>query len=123
MEVTMKCSQEEMGVNIGANNDTFEALRGAILSEVGIHQARTETIEEEIRAKMHSNQENTEAMVVDTTRRGLENKFAEVKDYFLLGLEDARCWFKTQPAEVEARDSSIFWINSTSETRPKLRSC
>jgi hypothetical protein len=74
---------------------------------------------------MHGNQENVEAtkIVVDTTRRGLENKFAEVKDDFLVGLEDAKCGFKTQLAEVEARDARVFWNNSTTETRPELRSC
>jgi hypothetical protein len=41
MEVTIKCSQVEMEVKIGANNETFEALRGDILSWIGIHQART----------------------------------------------------------------------------------
>jgi Trp operon repressor len=50
-------------------------------------------------------QVETEAtkIIVDTTRRGLEFKRAEVTDDFLQGLEIARREFKTQLAHVEAR--------------------
>jgi chromosome segregation ATPase len=46
-----------METQIEANNEKFEALRGTLLSRKDIHQASTEAIQEEMKAKMNKNQE------------------------------------------------------------------
>jgi hypothetical protein len=45
-----------MKAEIRDNNEKFEVLEDTFLSWMDIHQARTEAIEEEINAKMDTNQ-------------------------------------------------------------------
>jgi predicted glycoside hydrolase/deacetylase ChbG (UPF0249 family) len=48
MKAEMKTKQERMEAKIEANNEKFEVLLGTLISWMDIHQARAETIQEEI---------------------------------------------------------------------------
>jgi hypothetical protein len=47
----MERMMERMPSDIEANNETFEALRGTVISRMDVHQARTQAIQEEMEAK------------------------------------------------------------------------
>jgi hypothetical protein len=61
MKVEIRSSQERMEAKIEASNKHFEALRGTLFSRMDIHQAMTEAIQEEMKAKMNKNQEKMDA--------------------------------------------------------------
>jgi hypothetical protein len=53
MMAKMEINKERMDAKIGANNKKFEVL----VSRMDIHQARTESTQEEMKAKMDSHHE------------------------------------------------------------------
>jgi hypothetical protein len=61
MQERMEANLKEMKVEIKTNNKKFEVLQGTFVSQMDIHQARTEAIQEEIIAKMDAHQESMEA--------------------------------------------------------------
>jgi hypothetical protein len=48
---------------IDADNEKFEVLQGAPISQMDIHQTRTMSIQEEMKAKMDVHQEKVEATI------------------------------------------------------------
>jgi hypothetical protein len=50
-----------MKAEIRASNEMFEALQGYLVSRRGIHQTRTEAIQEETIAKLDTHQDKMEA--------------------------------------------------------------
>jgi hypothetical protein len=62
-------SQEEMMAGLEAkikgkidtNNEKFEVLQGTLISQMDIHQARTQSTQEDTKAKIHIHQEKMDA--------------------------------------------------------------
>jgi hypothetical protein len=54
---------ERQEAKIEANNEKPEVLRSIHVSRMDVHQARTETIQEEMYTKMNKEQEKTEAAI------------------------------------------------------------
>jgi DNA polymerase III delta prime subunit len=52
-----------MEAKIEANNKNFEPLRSTLLSRMHIHQARAESIQEEMESMMNRNEEKMEAAI------------------------------------------------------------
>jgi hypothetical protein len=52
-KVEIRTNQERMEVKTEANKGKSEALRATLLSQMDIHQARTEVIQEEMETKMN----------------------------------------------------------------------
>jgi hypothetical protein len=52
----MEANHEKRDAKIDANNEKFEALRGTPISRMDIHQPRTESTQEEMKAKMDIHQ-------------------------------------------------------------------
>jgi hypothetical protein len=52
-----------MEARIDANNDNSEVLRDTFISWMDIHQARTMSTQEEMKAKMDTHQEKMEAAI------------------------------------------------------------
>jgi hypothetical protein len=63
MDAKMGTSLREMKTEIRANNEKFEVIQGTLISWMVIHQARTESIQEEMKAKMDIHQEKMEAAI------------------------------------------------------------
>jgi DNA anti-recombination protein RmuC len=63
-KVEIRSNQERMEAKIEANNNKFETLQGTVRSQMDIHQARTEAIQEEMEAKMNKIEEKLEAAIV-----------------------------------------------------------
>jgi hypothetical protein len=49
MEAKLKANNEKMEGRVGTNNGKFEVLRDTLVSQMDIHQARTESTQEEIK--------------------------------------------------------------------------
>jgi hypothetical protein len=52
-----------MEAKTDTNNEKFEVLRGTLISPMDVHQARSETTQEEMKAKMDIHQEKLEASI------------------------------------------------------------
>jgi uncharacterized coiled-coil protein SlyX len=68
MKAEMETNQEQvmakMKTEMRANNEKFEVLRGTLTSRKNIHQARTESTAEEMKAKIDTHQEKMEAAIL-----------------------------------------------------------
>jgi hypothetical protein len=60
----MRTNQERLEAKIEARNEKFEVLWGTVVSWMDIHQARTGSPWEEMKAKMDIHQEKMEATML-----------------------------------------------------------
>jgi hypothetical protein len=62
MLIKLEIYRERMEAKIEANNKKFEVFRGTLVSQMDIHLARTETIQEN-KANINNNQEKMETAI------------------------------------------------------------
>jgi hypothetical protein len=62
-DARIDANQEKMEDRLDANNDKFGVLWGTLISRMDIHQSRTLSTQEEMKAKMDIHQEKMEAAI------------------------------------------------------------
>jgi hypothetical protein len=106
MKTEIRTNQERTEAKIEASNENFKTLQGTLLSQMVIHQARTETIQEEMESKVNKNQEKMEAAIgssQEEMRAAISSIRAKLEDV-LMSLNH-----KTQGirAEIEATKTLV----------------
>jgi hypothetical protein len=136
MDAKIDSNQQKMEARIEANNETFEVLRGILVFRMNIHQNRTISTQEDMKAKMeaamHTIRSELEETIkhsvevvlscVDRKMHGLRKELTEKIDETLVDLQAVKAFIDTWIGRLKGdiTDTKTDFHKATENTRDDL---